>query len=400
MKRPPRRVLHVLNSASGGAAMSTLSLIRQLKRQGVASAAVCHDVGSPAEREDLLDACDGKATFAELYWWNKKTRAKWWKRPALEALQLGRTGFAMRSSWTTLRAAQEHGAELIHSNTVLTVEGGNVARALRLPHVWHVRELLGTLFYLRLEGAPLGRYLHEHASVMVANSKATAAPLEGLVEEDRLKVVYNGLDLSAFLALAPPKGPVKRVVMIANLTSRWKKHKLFIEVAARLRGRAEFVLYGAGADQKQDEYITGVVAAAEAAGVTLGGFAPPEQILANADLLVHPVDQESFGRTVVEAMAAARPVVGIDAGGVRETTVNEDSGLLAGVDDVEGLVRHTQRLLDAQPLRERLSAAGRARAKQLFSIESCADQMLSVYSQAMAFPLWSSWSAVSALLAG
>ena len=61
--RRPRHVLHVLNSAGGGAALSTIGLIESLRERGIESSAVCHDAGSPSEREQLHAATRGKLLF-------------------------------------------------------------------------------------------------------------------------------------------------------------------------------------------------------------------------------------------------------------------------------------------------------------------------------------------------
>ncbi len=118
------RVLHVMNSASGGAALSTLGLMRQLKAYGVEASAVCIPSGTKSEQDTLKEATDGRTEFTHLYWWNKKTRAKAWKRPLIEARQLWRTGAALGSIRRVTDVARSHHAELIHSNTILTIEGG------------------------------------------------------------------------------------------------------------------------------------------------------------------------------------------------------------------------------------------------------------------------------------
>src|SRR5207248_1139130 len=143
VSRRPRKVLHVFNSASGGAALSTLGLMEMFRKQGIAACAVCHDAGTPSEREQILRATNGETLFIPLYWWNKKIRAALWKRPLIELRQLVKTGWMRRSAGRVTEFARVHGAELIHTNTFLVPEGGIAARRLGLPHVWHIRELLG-----------------------------------------------------------------------------------------------------------------------------------------------------------------------------------------------------------------------------------------------------------------
>ena len=56
---------------------------------------------------------------------------------------------------------------------------------------------------------------------------------------------------------------------------------------------------------------------------------PAADHVGNRHLSVHPADNESFGRIVVEAMAAGLPVVGVRGGGVGEIVVDGETGLLA-----------------------------------------------------------------------
>src|SRR4051812_12447754 len=140
--RRPKKVLHVLPAAEGGASLSALGLMQGLRNRGIDACVVCHDSGQEL-RGALEDASRGEALFLPLYWWNKKTRAKTWKRPLIELRQAALTGLARVSAVRVAAFAMKHGADLVHTCNVLTPEGGTVARWLGLPHVWHVRELIG-----------------------------------------------------------------------------------------------------------------------------------------------------------------------------------------------------------------------------------------------------------------
>src|SRR5262249_10866918 len=134
----PRMVLHVLNSAGGGAALSTVALMKSLGQEGISSCAVCHDAGASTEREVIREATSGRTMFTTLYWWNRKIRAATWKRPLIELRQIIRTGWKRNSTTAIVAFARQHQADLIHTNTFLTPEGGGAARRLGVPHVWHL----------------------------------------------------------------------------------------------------------------------------------------------------------------------------------------------------------------------------------------------------------------------
>ena len=104
------------------------------------------------------------------------------------------------------------------------------------------------------------------------------------------------------------------------------------------------------------------------------------------DILVHPLEAESFGRVVVEAMAAGLPVVGVRGGGVGEIVENNVTGFLAEPNDADQLARHIERLVGNPSLRQTFGQAGRARAESHYSLKACADGILRVYEKVMSQP--------------
>lgn len=397
----PRKVLHVLNSAAGGAALSTLALIDHFRQQGIAACAVCHDAGDPQERERLCEATGGETLFTPLYWWNKKIRNAAWKRPLSELKQLVRTGWTHRSSAAVSEFAVSHGADLIHTNTLTTPEGGIVARRLGLPHVWHIRELVGpgTPYPLKLEGAALGRYLTAHCSKLIANSEACASHIRGIVPDGLLEVVPNGIELDRFYPRSGPAQPDRIVVaMIGNLTSQVKKHELFVAAAAGVDRSLpiEWRIYGhdpsQGGRHRGDEYVDRLHAHIAQVGLAdrfaFPGFvADPAQIMSQIDLLVHPADAESFGRIVVEAMAAGLPAIGVRGGGVAEIIEHNVTGLLVEPDNPAELAKAIEQLAKEPTRRSAMGTAGRRRAEGHFSLTACAEGVLRVYEMAMQRPV-------------
>jgi glycosyltransferase involved in cell wall biosynthesis len=396
-KLQPRHILHVLNSAGGGAALSTIGLIDSLRERGIESSAVCHDAGNASEREKLHAATRGKLLFTPLYWWNRKIRQKTWKRPLSELRQLWRTGWKRRSTAQVVRFARRHEVDLIHSNTILTLEGGFAAHELGLPHVWHVRELVGPGHPFRFsnEGPALGRFLQSQAAKVIANSQVTAAAIQSWLPPGLLDVVPNGIDVSRFVPRqhAAANRPLV-VAMVGSLTSRWKNHLLFIQAASLVDPALpiEWRIYGhdpsRGGQLAQDEYVNQLLAEVRRAGLAdrfrLAGFhADPVEIMAQVDLLVHPAENESFGRVIVEGMAAGLPVVGVNAGGVGEIVRHEETGLLAPPGAADAMARYITRLASDADLRNRYGAAGCRRAHECYSLQACVEGVIRTYRAAL-----------------
>jgi glycosyltransferase involved in cell wall biosynthesis len=391
------KVLHLLNSAAGGAAVSTTLLMEGLRKRGIPSCAVCHPSGTDAEKRQVAEAARGEVLFTPLYWWNRKTRAALWKRPLLQLMQLPGTGWGMLSGRRVLAFALQRKATLIHTNTILNPEGGTVARTLGLPHVWHLRERLGPgqPFRLPVEGAAFGRYMARNASVVVANSEGTAELVQSWLTPEQLAVVPNGVDLTRFRRQRRPgttAGSSKvMVAMVANLTSRVKRHALFIDAAARVAETlpVEFRLYGHDPIQSggRDRYAADLHAQVERLGLgarfQFSGFvADPAALMAEIDVLVHPTEVESFGRVVVEAMATGLPVVGVRGGGVAEQIVAGETGLLVPPGDAAAMASAVETLVADEALRQRLGKAGRRRAEARYSIEAHVEAIVTLYERA------------------
>jgi len=385
-----------MNGAGGGAALSTLGLIEHFRVIGIESSIVCHDSGTEQEKRLVRDAVDNRVSFRPLYWWNRKIRAAAWKRPLIELRQLWRTRGLRASTADVVECVRRFRADLIHTNTSLTPEGGLAARKLGLPHVWHLRELIGPGYPYRfaIEGPAFGIRLAALSSLVVANSYVTAEAIRAWVPQGLLRIVPNGIDLDRFSLReqGEPRGPVV-VGMAANITSKTKKQGLFLDAAARVASQipVEFRLYGhPPTEAALAEWKRRLQALGLANRFRFAGFYPdPVKMMNEIDILVHTSEHESFGRVIVEAMAAQIPVVGVRGGGVGEIVVDGVTGLLAEPNDAASIARILDRLLSDPGLRRKLGENGRMRASEEYDVRRSAERMLAVYAEAVLRPVTS-----------
>jgi glycosyltransferase involved in cell wall biosynthesis len=73
--------------------------------------------------------------------------------------------------------------------------------------------------------------------------------------------------------------------------------------------------------------------------------------------------------SVIEAQAAALPVVAADVGGVRSVVQDGQTGLVVARDDERTFARAIESILDDSALSARLAQAGRAHATRTFTLE-------------------------------
>jgi glycosyltransferase involved in cell wall biosynthesis len=230
---------------------------------------------------------------------------------------------------------------------------------------------------------------------VIANSQATAAAIQAWLPPGLLDVVPNGIDVSRFVPHCHDAQSRPLVVaMVGSLTSRWKNHLLFVRAAALVDPTLpiEWRIYGhdpsRGGQSSQDEYVNNLLAEIHQAGLAdrfrLAGFhADPAEIMAQVDLLVHPAENESFGRIIVEGMAAGLPVVGVAAGGVGEIVRHEETGLLAPPGAADVVARYIALLIRDPDLRSRYGAAGCRRAHECYSLQASVEGVIRTYGAAL-----------------
>ena len=92
-------------------------------------------------------------------------------------------------------------------------------------------------------------------------------------------------------------------------------------------------------------------------------------VMASLDILVQPSRRETFGRTLIEAMATRKPVIASRVGGMPEVVTDQESGLLVPEDDPQKLAAAMIALLQDPARARQMGEVGRRRVEQFFSLE-------------------------------
>lgn len=87
------------------------------------------------------------------------------------------------------------------------------------------------------------------------------------------------------------------------------------------------------------------------------------------DISILPSRTEGFPNSVVEAMAAGRPVVATNVGGTAEAVLPEHTGLLVPPEDEHAMAWALQRLISAPEKRRVFGTAARARARRQYHVD-------------------------------
>jgi glycosyltransferase involved in cell wall biosynthesis len=121
--------------------------------------------------------------------------------------------------------------------------------------------------------------------------------------------------------------------------------------------------------------------------VLLAGFRPDVLSLHKAfDIFVMSSVTEGLGTSLLDAMAAAKPVVATTAGGIPEVVVDGETGILVPPRDHGAMAAAIVKLLTDVDLRQRMGHAGQTRARRRFSADRMVQETLRAYKRAARHP--------------
>jgi len=232
------------------------------------------------------------------------------------------------------------------------------------------------------------RIAHRLATHVVAVSESVATTSVALGADPRhVLVIPNGVDLGRFPDGngAHPAGAAQVVGSIGCLAAR-KDYGTLLEALARLAPRGlepELVLVGDGAERGALEER------ARALGLErrvrfLGERPDVERLLAGMDVFALSSREEGIPNAVLEAMAAARPVVATAVGGTPEVLENGRTGWLVPPGDPGALADALAEALLDRAEAARRCAAARSDVRERRSIDAMARRHEAFYADALA----------------
>ena len=224
----------------------------------------------------------------------------------------------------------------------------------------------------------LGPKMH-HADFTVAISQFGRSQLCRWADPedwDRIGVVHCGIEPAKFDAPQPlPDGP-RRVVAIGRLVEQ-KGQLALIKAMTKLTENVHLTLIGDGEMRGQIETLIAQHGLNDA--VTLTGWVDENRIkqeLAAAHALVMPSFAEGLPMVIMEAMAAARPVIATYIAGTPELVKEGETGWLVPAGDVSALAQAMDKLTQTPlPQLTDMGLAGRARVLQRHDVAQEAEKL-------------------------
>jgi glycosyltransferase involved in cell wall biosynthesis len=234
-------------------------------------------------------------------------------------------------------------------------------------------------------------------SRVIAVSQAVADGLNAqrIFAPNKIVRVHNGIDVDRFVKGGEDvprrerEGANLRVGMVGHLAPI-KGQEDFVRAAALVCGRrddVDFIIAGedksrSGENRCSLEKLIKELGLNQRVSLT-GWVDDVARLLRGFDLFVSPSRSEPFGLSIVEAMAAAVPVIATASEGAREIIDDGETGCLVPVGDAAALANAIVELLSNPQERERLSENARRAVRERFSLEGMVAATEQVYRQVL-----------------
>lgn len=219
---------------------------------------------------------------------------------------------------------------------------------------------------------------------------------------DKIEVVQLGFDLRKFQENQEQlrrtfreKYGIQEDEIAVGIVGRLvpiKNHKLFLDAAkivlAKTSKKVKFLLIGDGEDREELlEYCQSIslpVATedftnAEEKVLFTSWIIEIDMVNAGLDIVALSSLNEGTPVSLIEAQAASNPIVSTDVGGIRNVIIENETGLLSKVGDVDGYAKNLLSLLEDDAFREKMSERGAEYVNKKFSYVRLVEDMKGLY---------------------
>jgi len=318
----------------------------------------------------------------------------------------------LKSLWRLYRLMRRERFDIVHVHTpVASVLGRIAAKLARVPviiytaHGFYFHELMAPWkrrLIIWIESL-LGKCCTDMLFTVSAEDQEMAIK-EGIAHEDRAIWIGNGVDIEAFKVEPNPKlraelglSPDDKVIgFIGRLVREKGVEELFEAMGQVIKEIPETKLLVVGEtlesdrDQRMTQRLQELMQRNNLGeAITFAGFREDiPELLAIMNLFVLPSHREGMPQTILEAMAAGKPVVATNIRGCREEVVDGVTGLLVPIGDSAALAEAILKILSDEDLARRMGDNGQKRAEEEFDEKIVLDRQSEVYNRLLEMRQW------------
>jgi len=226
-----------------------------------------------------------------------------------------------------------------------------------------------------------------HISLLIVLAESLKSVFDGLVEKEKIRVVYNGIDAKEFQSVESNPENGDRVVKVLYLSKKSKAKGVYdflrtIPLVTRKEKDVRFILAGdsvvseefpwhtgrmCNTEKEIREFIreNGLTDVIDIRGEVTGS--DKRKVFAESDIFVMPSYSEGMPIVILEAMAAGLPVVATRVGALPEIIEEGKNGFLVEVGNYEDLANKVLILVKDRSLRRQIGGLNRKVVSETFS---------------------------------
>ncbi len=272
---------------------------------------------------------------------------------------------------------------LIHANTTSVNRSFSIAAALlNIPYITHVRlgmdpgETKWTYQYLPKPNAFI--------FVSKALQNEYWQEISHYCPRSSTFIVHNAIELERFTPTRRPDGPPYRIGVFANFAPL-KRHEDFLLMASEINKKRSDIEYWIIGDDTENSHrrqtlinLTNKLKLGESVKF-MGHREDIPWLLSQIHISILTSETESFGRVIIESMAAGRPVIASRTGGIPEIIENQIDGLLVNVGDYKAFANAAIDLIGNQHKWNIISKNSITKVQSNFSSHAHIKKIIQVY---------------------
>lgn len=290
----------------------------------------------------------------------------------------------IKAFWKLFNLVKKYQIDIIHTDGPRnTFYAGIIAKLLSIPLIWHVRASNQDRY---------DRLLYKLSSKIIFVANALRARFKFNDYAKKFITIHNGIDLSKFRLqeqneFIRKKYNIGKNELLVTVTARIEKlkgQKYLIAACSKLQNKIPpFHILLAG-EVTDSSYLKECQDKASEKGIIDRVIFPGQlenvsQVLNATDIFVLPSLFEAFPRSIIEAMAAGKPVVATNVGGCSEAFEDKISGFLVPARDSAALADKILLLAKSRNLREKIGSEARYRVEKMFEIGDKVKQIEKLY---------------------
>lgn len=307
--------------------------------------------------------------------------------------------------WKIYRIIRRERPDIVHTHTAKAGALGRVAAVLAgVPvriHTFH-----GHIFESYFNGFYIGvflfiertlAYFSRYIVVVSRAQKREIGERYKIAGPEKIRVVPLGLELEKFLSIRSRNGKLRKElgidddVIAIGIVGRLvpvKNHRMFLESAGNLSAvssdkvKIKYLIIGDGEERMALEAQAKELGIGKDA-LFCGWRENMADVYSDLDLVVLTSLNEGTPVALIEALAAGRPVVATDVGGVKDVVEDGANGYCVASGDAQAFALRMADLIRDPGKRSAFGVKGREMVRDRFSKERLVEDMTKLYEEAV-----------------